>query len=128
MYREFILGNNQTGLLVNTSTTAIGGEDPSILLGTYNVLPGETSILYGSGSRTSYYVAPSASIASWNSFFANVVASESAAAATVSASAVDRASSGAAEISGGLVRSWAIVIVCSIFAALSGVYWHDSGV
>ncbi|KAI0777947.1 Alpha/Beta hydrolase protein [Irpex lacteus] len=33
MYREFILGNNQTGLLTNTSTTAVGGENPSLLLG-----------------------------------------------------------------------------------------------
>ena len=94
MYREFILGNNKTGLLIGPNATAIGGEDPSILQGAYNILPGETSILYGSGSATSYYVAPSATIASWNSFFAGVVASESAAAAA-SASAGNRlASSG----------------------------------
>lgn len=74
MFREFILGNNQTGLLDNSRNVAVGGEDPSILIGPNNILPGETSILFGSGTRTSFYAAPSATVASWNSFFATVAA------------------------------------------------------
>ncbi len=77
MFREFILGNNQTGLLDNSRNVAVGGEDPSILIGPNNILPGETSILFGSGTRTSFYAAPSATIASWNSFFATVAAADS---------------------------------------------------
>jgi hypothetical protein len=66
MFREFILGNNQTDLVTNSST--IGGEDPSFLLGANNILPGESSILFGTGTATSEYIAPSASIDAWRRF------------------------------------------------------------
>ncbi|KAI0695227.1 alpha/beta-hydrolase [Cytidiella melzeri] len=96
MFREFILGNNQTGLLTNSSTTAIGGEDPSLLIGPNNILPGESAILYGSGTATSLFMAPSATIAAWNSFFASVAtANQSLSSATGSSSA------GAANQTGG---------------------------
>lgn len=84
MFREFILGNNQTGLVTNTSLTAVGGENPSLLLGANNILPGESSILFGSGTATSEFVAPSATIEAWQTFFASVVSSESAATASAS--------------------------------------------
>ncbi|KAI0695231.1 Alpha/Beta hydrolase protein [Cytidiella melzeri] len=79
MFREFILGSNTTGLLTNSSTTTTS---PPVLMGPNNVLPGGSAILYGSGKATSVYVAPSATIAAWNTFFASVASSESAAAAT----------------------------------------------
>ena len=110
------MGNNQTGLLTNTSTTAIGGEDTSLLVGPNNILFGEDSILYGSGTRTSYYAAPSATIASWRSYFASVVASESAAAAT--ATGGDRASSGSV-VSFDRLRTWWIAASLGISIALS---------
>ena len=50
--------------------SVVGGEQPSLLLGGNNILPGESAILYGSGTATSVYVAPSATIASWDKFFA----------------------------------------------------------
>ena len=78
MFREFILGNNQTGLLDGSRNVAVGGENASLLLGPNNVLPGETSILFGSGSSTAFYAAPSAQVASWNTYFAGVIAAEGA--------------------------------------------------
>ena len=87
MFREFIVGNNQTGLLSDPSATVIGGEDSSLLVGPHNILFGEDSILYGSGTRTSYYAAPSDTIASWRSYFASVVASEMGTSATATGGA-----------------------------------------
>jgi carboxypeptidase D len=74
MFREFILGNNKTGLLIDSNSTAVGGENPSLLLGPNNIYPGRKGILYGSGTATSLYTAPSATIASWEAFFASKVA------------------------------------------------------
>lgn len=70
MFREFILGNNQTGLVEGSSV--VGGEDPS--LRTDHALAGQTGILAGSGTATSLFFYPSATIAAWNSFFATAVA------------------------------------------------------
>jgi carboxypeptidase D len=71
MFREFVLGNNKTGLVLDPKSPAIGGEDPSLALGPYNILPGRKEILYGSGTATSWYIAPSATIAAWEAFFAS---------------------------------------------------------
>lgn len=71
MLREFIIGENRTGLLVGPNATVVGGEDPSLIKGPYNILPGETSILVGSATVTSYYVPPTATVAAWNAYFAN---------------------------------------------------------
>jgi hypothetical protein len=68
--REFILGSNTTGLVTNASVPAIGGEDPK-----YNVsnIPAGPEIYLGSASTQSTYIAPSATIAAWDSFYATVV-------------------------------------------------------
>ncbi|KAI5119135.1 hypothetical protein M0805_005741 [Coniferiporia weirii] len=89
LLREFIIGNNQTGLVTNTSGSAsvVGGEDPSLLVG--DILPGEWAVLFGSGTATSELLYPSATIAAWETFFASV---QSASAGT---------SAGAATPSGG---------------------------
>ena len=71
MYRDFILGSNTTGL-VQDDGSVVGGEDSSILKG--NVIPGQSGILYGSGTATSLYVAPSETIAAWENFFSTLVA------------------------------------------------------
>ena len=47
-----------------------------------------TIILYGSGTATSLWVAPSATIAAWDSYFASVIGNE-AAASSASPSVVD---------------------------------------
>ncbi|KAI0083861.1 Alpha/Beta hydrolase protein [Irpex rosettiformis] len=95
MFREFILGNNATGRLVNNSNIAIGGENLSLLLGPNNILPGETSILFGSGASTRFYAAPSATVASWNDYFAKVISEESpTATATVTGTGSHQSSSG----------------------------------
>ncbi|KAI0083863.1 hypothetical protein BDY19DRAFT_606451, partial [Irpex rosettiformis] len=118
MYREFILGNNKTGLLTNSSATAVGGEDSSLVVGPNNILFGENSILFGSGTRTSFYAAPSATIASWRSYFAGVVASESAVATSASATAGDHASSDGI-VSFGEARVWWIAASFGVAAALT---------
>jgi carboxypeptidase D len=63
--REFVLGSNQTGLVLDPSKPAIGGEDPSIA--SADLMPGTTAIFYGSGTTVSSALVPSASIASWQS-------------------------------------------------------------
>ena len=82
MLRDFILGNNQTGLVTNTSSgtvTVVGGENQT-LAGT--VHPGQLGIFVGSGTTQSTYTFPSATVAAWNTFLFAETAN-----ATVTASA-----------------------------------------
>jgi len=64
--REFVLGSNQTGLVVNSSSTVsvVGGEVSS-LAGEF--IPGG-AVTYGNPSSPSTLTFPSATIAAWNSF------------------------------------------------------------
>ncbi|THU97262.1 alpha/beta-hydrolase [Dendrothele bispora CBS 962.96] len=67
--REFILGNNKTGL-VQASGTVVGGEVPSLSVDVYQ---GINSIFYGTGAQpttTGTLTFPSETWASWNSFLA----------------------------------------------------------
>ncbi|EIN03589.1 alpha/beta-hydrolase [Punctularia strigosozonata HHB-11173 SS5] len=64
MARNWIFGNNQTGLVVGSKV--IGGENASELSG--DILPGNEAIFYGSLSTQSSYVFPTATINSWSSF------------------------------------------------------------
>ncbi|KAG6897814.1 hypothetical protein C0992_010618 [Termitomyces sp. T32_za158] len=66
--REFVLGNNQTGLVTKTATgqtVVIGGTNSTLA---QDVLPGGDEIYYGPGAKISTYVFPSATRAAWNSF------------------------------------------------------------
>ncbi|KAL4265511.1 Carboxypeptidase [Pleurotus pulmonarius] len=63
--REFIFGNNQTGLV--ESSSVVGGEDPALTAG---VLPGQKEIYVGKVTTSSTFVFPSATIAAWDSFMA----------------------------------------------------------
>ena len=73
LLREFILGSNDTGLIFSDNTT-VGGIDPGPI--SRDILPGQSSILYGSGTATSECLAPSETIASWEVFFSSIVATE----------------------------------------------------
>lgn len=53
-----------------TGSSVIGGEDDSLLRGGNNVLPGQTGILYGSGTATSLFVYPASTIGAWETFIA----------------------------------------------------------
>ena len=68
LLREFILGNNPTGLVTTShgQTTVIGGEDPTFK----GVLTGQAGIFVGSGSIESTVFYPAATIAAWESFIA----------------------------------------------------------
>lgn len=67
--REFVLGNNETGLVTNLSgaVSVVGGESPA-LVGDY--LRAGPEIYYGAGTTQSTNIAPTTTIAAWNSFIA----------------------------------------------------------
>ncbi|KAI0333871.1 alpha/beta-hydrolase [Cubamyces sp. BRFM 1775] len=71
--REFILGNNQTGLVTNSSGTVsvVGGESSSLA---GDAIPGQLGIYVGSYSTQSTYTYPSATIAAWSSYIATATA------------------------------------------------------
>ena len=75
-FRDFILGSKDTGLVLDNGPV-VGGEDPSLLVGDTGALPGQVSILYGSGTATSLYIAPSETIAPWDAFLSSVAAQKS---------------------------------------------------
>lgn len=69
LLREFILGNNRTGLVTNSSGTVVvvGGENAALA---QPVLSGQAGIFAGSGTTQSTYFYPSATVAAWDSFIA----------------------------------------------------------
>lgn len=80
--REFIFGNNQTGLVTNTSSgtvTVVGGEVSS--LGN-EIMTGQAAIYYGQATTASSYVFPSATIEAWESYMSSATATGRARAIT----------------------------------------------
>lgn len=69
--REFILGNNQTGLVVTNgnTTSVIGGENPTLQ---QTAVPGQLAIDYGSSTTQGSTVWPSATIAAFESHVGQV--------------------------------------------------------
>ncbi|KAF9269106.1 alpha/beta-hydrolase [Marasmius fiardii PR-910] len=63
-FREFVFGNNQTGL-VQSGSTVVGGEDPQL---SNDILPGDPEIYYGSAATQGTYVFPTATRDAWNAF------------------------------------------------------------
>ncbi|RDB23681.1 hypothetical protein Hypma_009154 [Hypsizygus marmoreus] len=66
--REFIIGDNKTGLVTRTSTgkvVVVGGQNATLA---EDILPGSDEIYYGPGAKVSTYVFPSATRAAWRSF------------------------------------------------------------
>lgn len=68
LLREFILGNNRTGLVTTSRghTTVIGGEDKNFA----GIITGQPEIYYGSGTTQFTYTAPTLTIAEWETFIA----------------------------------------------------------
>ncbi|PSR71879.1 hypothetical protein PHLCEN_2v12223 [Hermanssonia centrifuga] len=73
LLREFILRNNQTGLVteVTGNISVVGGEDPALAA---PALPGQLGIYVGSATTQSTYTYPSLTIAAWESFIATATA------------------------------------------------------
>ncbi|KAF8556411.1 alpha/beta-hydrolase [Imleria badia] len=67
--REFIFGDNSTGLVTSTSsgTVLIGGEEPS--LGN-EIMRGQAGIYYGNATTASTYFFPSATVEAWDAYMA----------------------------------------------------------
>ena len=103
-FRDFILGSKDTGLVLDNGTV-VGGEDRSLLVGDTGALPGQVSILYGSGTATSLYIAPSETIASWNSFLSSVAAHNSETVSPITASETRTVTGSATTLAGPLASS-----------------------
>ncbi|KAH0834753.1 Alpha/Beta hydrolase protein [Lanmaoa asiatica] len=74
LVREFIFGNNQTGLVTNTSSgtvTVVGGEVSSL---GGEIMTGEAAIYYGQATTASSYFFPSATVEAWDDYVATVTA------------------------------------------------------
>ncbi|OAX36451.1 alpha/beta-hydrolase [Rhizopogon vinicolor AM-OR11-026] len=67
LVREFIFGNNQTGLVTNTSgkVTVVGGEVSSLA---NEIMTGQAAIYYGSAMTESTYYFPAATVKAWNAY------------------------------------------------------------
>jgi len=63
--REFVLGNNKTGLVTDADTPAVGGEDPQYAV---NTLAEGPEIYQGSYTTTSTYHFPTETVARWNRY------------------------------------------------------------
>ncbi|PCH36382.1 alpha/beta-hydrolase [Wolfiporia cocos MD-104 SS10] len=83
--REFVLGNNETGLVTvsDSHTSVVGGEVSTLA---QDVLPGQSGIFIGSGATQSTYTFPSATIAAWQSYIVTATATPSVNAAARSSS------------------------------------------
>ena len=75
--REFILGDNPN-VTVREDGSVVGGEDPALLGQDY--LFGGGEVFYGSSATQGTLVAPSATVASWESFLAAATATATPAA------------------------------------------------
>jgi carboxypeptidase D len=82
--REFIFGSNQTGLVTNASSLAVGGENANLTGTSHDVVIAAPGIFVGSGSTTSTILPPSATIAAWDSFLATRIPSSSGTSGNVS--------------------------------------------
>ncbi|KAH7910092.1 alpha beta-hydrolase [Hygrophoropsis aurantiaca] len=73
LMREFVYGNNQTGLVTSSSGTikVIGGENSTLA---ELIMPGQEAIYYGAGTTESTYYFPTATIAAWEKFIATATA------------------------------------------------------
>lgn len=68
--REFILGDNQTGLVIDGSTASVVGGESHPLTG--DVLPGTSVIFGGNISTTTTITYPAATVSQWDSFVSSL--------------------------------------------------------
>ncbi|KAJ8597488.1 alpha/beta-hydrolase [Rhizopogon salebrosus TDB-379] len=73
LVREFIFGNNQTGLVTNSSgtVTVVGGEVSSLA---NEIMTGQAGIYYGSATTESTYYFPTATVEAWNAYIPTATA------------------------------------------------------
>ncbi|OSD04770.1 alpha/beta-hydrolase [Trametes coccinea BRFM310] len=73
LLREFILGNNQTGLVsqVGGQVDVLGGEDAALAV---DAIPGTSGIYVGSVTTQSTVEYPAATVAAWESYIATATA------------------------------------------------------
>ncbi|KAK0488998.1 Alpha/Beta hydrolase protein [Armillaria novae-zelandiae] len=67
--RDFIFGNNETGLV--DGNRVVGGEESTLAI---DILPGGDEIYYGAGATQSTYVFPSATRSAWEAFIQTATA------------------------------------------------------
>ncbi|KAF7795039.1 hypothetical protein EIP86_006183 [Pleurotus ostreatoroseus] len=117
--REFIFGNNQTGLVTNSSgaVSVVGGENATLAA---EVLPGQLEIFVGSGTTQSTYTFPSATVAAWDTFlFAETANATVTASATGTGAGGPTQSPGATQSGAERVRYSVLVLVsCAFLAAM----------
>ncbi|KAL0571646.1 hypothetical protein V5O48_010319 [Marasmius crinis-equi] len=112
--RDFILGNDTTGLVVDNggSATVVGGEETSL---SGAVMPADTAaIFYGSLKTESSTFAPSATIAQWRSFIETATAT--------GADSENRQGSGSASV---IVGGSAISAIVTAIAIGFGLVMHQ---
>lgn len=68
--REFVLGRNETGLVIGNAT-AIGGENSTLA---NDILPGGNLLYYGSATTAGTTTIPAATQQAWASFIATATA------------------------------------------------------
>ncbi|OBZ74243.1 Serine carboxypeptidase-like 21 [Grifola frondosa] len=114
--REFVFGNNETGLVTNSSGTISveGGENSTLA---EDVLPGQLGIYIGSGTTQSTYTFPSATIAAWQSFIATPTAPPNATSAGQATVTTTNATNSA---TGSIISI--PVLICVILSIASQLY------
>jgi carboxypeptidase D len=84
LLREFILGNNRTGLFVEGSKDSIGPDHSKLVAGAAgNVVRADAVVYMGAGMTQSTFVFPSATVAAWDGFMATRWASKHPASSSV---------------------------------------------
>ncbi|KAI0718592.1 alpha/beta-hydrolase [Cerioporus squamosus] len=133
--REFVLGSNRNGTVLNSTTGDVVGGETKTLAGDF--LPGGNEIFYGSAKTEGTSTVPSATIAAWESFIATATldsaVSSSAAAdfsTVVSASTSPASATGALPSSTGnasngthslaLRRDWNVFAIVLVVAVMTG--------
>ncbi|KAI0372590.1 alpha/beta-hydrolase [Pilatotrama ljubarskyi] len=110
LLREFILGNNRTGLVtnVNGAVNVLGGEDVALEV---DAIPATAAIYVGSVTTQSTYEYPAATIAAWESYIATATVVSAKAAVAAAASAQN----GAPYQAGGVPVLATVVLVAASF-------------
>jgi carboxypeptidase D len=71
LLREFILGDNQTGLVIDSSDNPIGPDHADLVIGAGgDILRADPVVYTGAGTTQGSIVAPSATVAAWDQFMA----------------------------------------------------------
>jgi len=105
--REFILGNNKTGLVTDANTPALGGEDPRYAV---NTLAEGPEIYQGSYTTTSTYYFPTETVARWDRY----VQGGSLSSNSKSSAQIDGANG---RTNGGVILNVLVSVVASSFVA-----------